>query len=70
MRSFKLDRDYVIKDGRSLIGPPTGRLCPDVDFLKGFISDRGQGTREVKQESLTFATITFQNYSDVQKLSE
>jgi preprotein translocase subunit SecA len=61
---FKLDRDYVIKEGEVIIVDQfTGRLMPGRRFSEGLHQaiEAKEGV-EVKQESLTFATITFQNY--------
>ncbi|MEK7158088.1 MAG: preprotein translocase subunit SecA [Patescibacteria group bacterium] len=61
---FKLDRDYVIKDGQIIIVDQfTGRLMPGRRFSEGLHQAiEAKEHVEVKQESLTFATITFQNY--------
>jgi preprotein translocase subunit SecA len=61
---FKRDRDYVVKDGQIIIVDEfTGRLMPGRRWSGGLHQavEAKEGL-EVQPESLTFATITFQNY--------
>ncbi len=61
---FMLDRDYVVKDGEVVIVDEfTGRMMPGRRFSEGLHQalEAKEGV-EVKQESKTLATITFQNY--------
>ncbi|OGC82134.1 MAG: preprotein translocase subunit SecA [Candidatus Abawacabacteria bacterium RBG_16_42_10] len=61
---FMLDRDYVVKDGEVVIVDEfTGRLMPGRRFSEGLHQalEAKEGV-EVKRESKTLATITFQNY--------
>lgn len=61
---FKRDRDYVIKDGEIIIVDEfTGRLMPGRRYSEGLHQaiEAKEGV-EVKRESMTLATITFQNY--------
>jgi len=61
---FRKDRDYVVKDGKGIIIDEfTGRLMPGRRWSGGLHQavEAKEGI-EVKQESITFATITFQNY--------
>ena len=60
---FKKDRDYVIKDGEVIIIDEfTGRLMVGRRYSEGLHQaiEAKEGV-EVKKESLTLATITFQN---------
>jgi len=75
---FKKDRDYVIKNGRVVIVDHfTGRLMPGRRFSEGIHQAieakehvAGHPEVEVREESRTMATITFQNYFNFyQKLS-
>lgn len=61
---FVLDRDYVVKDGEVVIVDEfTGRLMPGRRFSEGLHQAlEAKENVEVKQESKTLATITFQNY--------
>jgi preprotein translocase subunit SecA len=61
---FKRDRDYVVKDGQIIIVDEfTGRLMPGRRWSGGLHQaiEAKEGVR-VQEESLTMATITFQNY--------
>ena len=61
---FKKDRDYIVKDGKVIIVDEfTGRLMPDRRYSEGIHQaiEAKEGV-EVKQESRTLATITFQNF--------
>jgi len=61
---FEKDKDYVIKNGEIVIVDEfTGRLMPGRRWSDGLHQavEAKEGV-EVKQESKTFATITFQNY--------
>jgi preprotein translocase subunit SecA len=61
---FKLDKDYVVKDGEILIVDEfTGRLMPGRRYSEGLHQaiEAKEGVK-VKQESKTLATITLQNY--------
>jgi preprotein translocase subunit SecA len=60
---FKRDRDYVVKDGEIIIVDEfTGRLMPGRRYSEGLHQaiEAKEGV-EVKKESQTMATITFQN---------
>lgn len=61
---FQLDRDYIIKDGEIIIVDEfTGRLMPGRRYSEGLHQAIEAKERvEIKQESVTLATITFQNY--------
>ena len=67
---FILDRDYVVKDGEVIIVDEfTGRLMPGRRWSGGLhqaveAKEYVRGKREVmpKEESITLATISFQNY--------
>jgi preprotein translocase subunit SecA len=67
---FRLDKDYVIKDGEIVIVDEfTGRLMPGRRWSAGIHQAveakeyiKGQREVRVKTESITLATITFQNY--------
>ena len=61
---FKKDRDYVVKDGQVIIVDEfTGRLMPGRRWSGGLHQavEAKEGL-EVRPESLTLASITFQNY--------
>ncbi|MFP4515026.1 MAG: preprotein translocase subunit SecA [Parcubacteria group bacterium] len=61
---FKKDKDYVIKDGEVIIVDEfTGRLMPGRRYSEGLHQaiEAKEGL-EVKRESQTLATVTFQNY--------
>ncbi|NLV75042.1 MAG: preprotein translocase subunit SecA [Chloroflexi bacterium] len=61
---FNLDRDYIIKDGEVIIVDEfTGRLMYGRRYSEGLHQaiEAKEGVR-VQRESLTLATITFQNY--------
>ncbi len=61
---FKRDRDYVVKDGEVIIVDEfTGRLMPGRRWSGGLHKaiEAKEGVR-VQPESLTLASITFQNY--------
>ncbi|MFH0905503.1 MAG: preprotein translocase subunit SecA [bacterium] len=61
---YKLDVDYVVKDGEVLIVDEfTGRLMPGRRYSEGLHQAiEAKEKVEVKRESRTYATITFQNY--------
>jgi preprotein translocase subunit SecA len=61
---YKLDRDYIVKEGEVIIVDEfTGRLMYGRRFSEGLHQaiEAKEGVR-VQRESLTWATITFQNY--------
>ncbi len=61
---FEKDRDYVVKEGKIIIVDEfTGRLMPGRRWSGGIHQaiEAKEGL-SVKEESLTLATITFQNY--------
>jgi len=61
---YKLDRDYVVKDGEIVIVDEfTGRLMPGRRWSEGLHQaiEAKEGMK-VQAESKTLATITFQNY--------
>jgi len=61
---FKRDRDYIVRDGEVIIVDEfTGRLMYGRRYSEGLHQaiEAKEGVR-VQQESLTLATITFQNY--------
>jgi preprotein translocase subunit SecA len=61
---FKKDRDYVIKDGEIIIVDEfTGRLMEGRRYSEGLHQaiEAKEGV-EIKRESITMATISFQNY--------
>ncbi len=61
---YKLDRDYIVKDGEVIIVDEfTGRMMYGRRFSEGLHQaiEAKEGVR-VQRESLTLATITFQNY--------
>jgi len=61
---FKKDRDYVVKDGQVIIVDEfTGRLMFGRRYSEGLHQAIEAKERvKVQRESMTFATITFQNY--------
>ncbi len=61
---FKLDRDYVVKDGQVIIVDEfTGRMMPGRRFSEGLHQAlEAKENVAVQRESKTLATITFQNY--------
>src|SRR6187200_261916 len=61
---YKRDRDYIVKDGEIVIGDEfTGRQMPGRRWSEGLHQaiEAKEGLR-VQRESVTLATITFQNY--------
>lgn len=61
---FKKDKDYVVKDGEVIIVDEfTGRMMPGRRYSEGLHQaiEAKEGV-EIKKESLTMATISFQNY--------
>jgi len=61
---FKRDRDYVVKDGKVIIVDEfTGRLMPGRRWSGGLHQaiEAKEGV-EIQPESITLASITFQNY--------
>ncbi len=61
---YRRDRDYVVKDGEVIIVDEfTGRLMPGRRWSDGLHQavEAKEGVK-VRQESLTYATITLQNY--------
>lgn len=61
---FRKDKDYVVKDGEVIIVDEfTGRLMPGRRYSEGLHQaiEAKEGV-EIKRESLTMATISFQNY--------
>jgi preprotein translocase subunit SecA len=61
---FRLDRDYIVKDGQVIIVDEfTGRLMFGRRYSEGLHQaiEAKEGVR-VQRESLTMATISFQNY--------
>jgi len=61
---FKKDKDYIIKEGEVIIVDEfTGRLLQGRRYSEGLHQaiEAKEGV-QIKQESLTYATITFQNY--------
>ncbi|MEI7690587.1 MAG: preprotein translocase subunit SecA [bacterium] len=61
---FKKDKDYVVKDGEIIIVDEfTGRLMQGRRYSEGLHQaiEAKEGV-EIKRESLTLATISFQNY--------
>ncbi|MFH0928298.1 MAG: preprotein translocase subunit SecA, partial [bacterium] len=69
---YKCDRDYVVKDGEIIIVDEfTGRMLPGRRYSEGLHQaiEAKEGVK-VQKESLTLATVTFQNYFRLyQKLS-
>ena len=61
---YERDKDYIVKDGEAIIVDEfTGRLMYGRRFSEGLHQaiEAKEGV-EVRRESLTYATITFQNY--------
>ncbi|QQR53207.1 preprotein translocase subunit SecA [bacterium] len=61
---YQRDRDYVVRDGEIIIVDEfTGRLMPGRRWSEGLHQavEAKEGV-QIQQESLTLATITFQNY--------
>ncbi len=60
---FKIDRDYVVKDGEVVIVDEfTGRMMPGRRYSEGLHQAIEAKERiEIRRESRTLATITFQN---------
>ncbi|MEK9130215.1 MAG: preprotein translocase subunit SecA [Patescibacteria group bacterium] len=61
---FKCDRDYIIKEGEIIIVDEfTGRLMPGRRYSGGLHQaiEAKEGV-QVQKESITLATVTFQNY--------
>ncbi|PNR96743.1 preprotein translocase subunit SecA [Petrotoga sp. 9PWA.NaAc.5.4] len=61
---FKKDKDYILQDGEVIIVDEfTGRLLPGRRYSEGLHQaiEAKEGVK-IKEESITFATITFQNY--------
>ncbi len=61
---FHRDKDYIVKDGEVIIIDEfTGRLMPGRRYSEGLHQaiEAKEGVK-IKQESITMATITFQNY--------
>jgi preprotein translocase subunit SecA len=61
---FKIDRDYVVKDGEVIIVDEfTGRLMPGRRYSEGLHQAIEAKERvKIQRESQTLATITFQNF--------
>jgi preprotein translocase subunit SecA len=61
---FKLDRDYVVKDGEVIIVDEfTGRLMPGRRWSDGLHQAiEAKENVKIEKENQTLATITFQNY--------
>ncbi len=61
---FKLDKDYVVKEGQIIIVDEfTGRLLPGRRYSGGLHQAiEAKENVKVQPESKTYATITFQNY--------
>ncbi|MEE8354107.1 MAG: preprotein translocase subunit SecA, partial [Dehalococcoidales bacterium] len=61
---FRRDRDYVVRDGEVIIVDEfTGRLMPGRRYSGGLHQAIEAKERvKVQRESMTYATITFQNY--------
>jgi len=61
---FEKDKEYVVKEGQVIIVDEfTGRLMPGRRWSGGLHQAvEAKEELEVKQESRTFATVTFQNY--------
>lgn len=61
---FKLDKDYVVRDGEVLIVDEfTGRLMPGRRYSEGLHQAiEAKENVKIQRESQTLATITFQNY--------
>ena len=63
-RLFTKDKDYIVKDGEVLIVDEfTGRLMPGRRYSEGIHQAiEAKENVKVQRESLTLATVTFQNY--------
>ncbi len=61
---FKKDKDYIVKDGEVIIVDEfTGRLMPGRRYSEGIHQAiEAKEKVNVQRESLTLATVTFQNY--------
>src|SRR3989304_4267942 len=61
---FKKDKDYVVKEGEIVIVDQfTGRLMPGRRYSEGLHQAiEAKENVEIKRESVTLATISFQNY--------
>ncbi len=61
---FKKDRDYVLREGEIIIVDEfTGRLMPGRRYSEGLHQAiEAKEKVDIRQESLTLATVTFQNY--------
>jgi preprotein translocase subunit SecA len=61
---FKFDRDYVVRDGEVVIVDEfTGRMMPGRRYSEGLHQAIEAKERvKIQRESITLATITFQNY--------
>jgi len=61
---YKRDRDYVVKDGEVIIVDEfTGRLMPGRRYSEGMHQSIEAKERvKVQRETMTYATVTFQNY--------
>lgn len=61
---FRLDRDYVVREGEVVIVDEfTGRLMPGRRYSEGLHQAIEAKERvKIQRESMTLATITFQNY--------
>lgn len=61
---FEKDRDYVVKDGQVVIVDEfTGRLMPGRRYSEGIHQAlEAKENLQVRRESITYATITLQNY--------
>lgn len=61
---FKLDRDYVVRDGEVIIVDEfTGRMMPGRRYSEGLHQAiEAKENVKIQRESQTLATITFQNY--------
>ncbi|MEA2088248.1 MAG: preprotein translocase subunit SecA [Patescibacteria group bacterium] len=64
MTLFKLDKDYVVKDGEVIIVDEfTGRLMFGRRYSEGLHQAiEAKENLKIQQESITLATVTFQNY--------
>jgi len=61
---FKKDVDYIVNDGEVIIVDEfTGRLLPGRRYSEGLHQAiEAKENVKIREESMTFATITFQNY--------
>ncbi len=67
---YKKDRDYLVRDGQVLIVDQfTGRVLPGRRYSEGLHQaiEAKEGV-EIKKESQTLATITFQNFFRIYKI--